>query len=329
MRILVSGIGLENFGSRLMLSSLMENIEGADWIIELPRNYYAINIKYILPIIFYKFGPIIPEILINKVLHRLGVVNLDSIDVVIDASGYIHDTESTMPLFTRKQRLFGTLNKYNIPILVAPHSYSGSTRNKFFFRELYSKAVKIYGRDQYTLEQLKDLGITTVDFSKDFVISGAYRLRKSTEDELLIIPNFKVDLKGFCSCVEMALKRKKWKTIKVVSFYRKEKKEEFDLLFNLIDSYNQLYTFEYSTEESEFSASLVISARFHGVCLAIYSQIDFMIHGWSEKYENLLKEYNLNINEDGVFSTEHIADLIMNARLQNQKFFDEVRRFLK
>ena len=329
MRILVSGIGLENFGSKLMLSSLMNNIEGADWIIELPRNHYSINVKYILPIVFYKFGSIIPKMLINKVLHRLGVVNIDSIDVVIDASGYIHDTESTMPLFTRKQRLFGTLNKYNIPILVAPHSYSGSATNKIFFRELYSKAVKIYGRDQYTLEQLKILGVTAVDYSKDFVVSGEYRFRKSTQDKLLIIPNFKVDLNDFCRCVETALKMKQWKTIKVVSFYRKEKMEEFDLLFNLIDSYNQLYTFEYATEDSEFSASLVISARFHGVCLAIYSQIDFMIHGWSEKYENLLKEYNLKINEEGVCITEHISELIIDARLQNQKFFDEVRRFHK
>lgn len=329
MKILVSGIGLENFGSRLMLASLMKNIEDVDWIIELPRNHYAINVKYILPIVFYKFGSFIPKLLINKVFHRLGVVDLESIDLVIDASGYIHDTETTMPLFQRKQRLFETLNKYSIPILIAPHSFSGTTTYKKFFRRLYSKASKIYGRDQYTLEELKHLGITTVDFSKDFVVSGSYSLKKSTEDELLIIPNFKVNLDDFCRCVEIALQMKKWKAIKVVSFYRKEKKGEFDLLFSLINTYNQTYTFEYATEEKQFSASLVISARFHGVCLAVYSQIDFMIHGWSEKYQNLLKEYNLKLNEDGVVSTEHIANLIMITKSQNQQLFNDVRKFLK
>lgn len=378
MLIDVVGVGFHGKGAMLMLESVMEEIKenfpNAN-ISTLAYNDYDLRAKkglYQRSLFEYKGIPInlFTSLLPKKIRDFYGIKVAKEVDVVIDASGFTYTDKWPISMIKTINKYYAYLKKNGKKVILMPQAFGPFSDEKYIseVKKLLSYADLIYARDTVSYSHIKDLvdDVNKIKISPDFTgrvkSKNQFDSYEKYRNKIAIVPNMRMFDKTTDN-----ISRNYYDSQKFTINYLMEKgytpyfmifdgdgdieiarklNKELELDLEIIEEENSLIA-----KEILGNSYAVISARFHALCSSLSQSVPSISIGWSHKYIELLKEYNVsecmidasNYSEDLV--SEKI-DILLNSdkrnnviqRLdkskteifdKNKKMWDEVIDFIR
>ncbi|MEJ2483939.1 MAG: polysaccharide pyruvyl transferase family protein [Gemmatimonadota bacterium] len=199
-----------------------------------------------------------------RVREKLGLVNPDEIDVVLDASGFIYsDQWNAKPARNLYRKIQGRARRRArlilLPQAMGPFEVPEVAEAS---RRLFERADLVFARDRESMQHLEKLGVDTpTALSPDFTMEVAPRA--SPDIELperfsAIVPNFRMVDKG----VEEPLRVVTHEDPRVLKWILSR-------------------------------AWIVVGSRFHGLVGALSQGVPTIAAGWSHKYPELFADFGV------------------------------------
>jgi len=320
MNILIDRVEFENKGSELMLRTIVIELQKSDQLyqIVLPRGVYLQNIGYcvennILPL-YGKLNSVKSKIY-HRVFKRHPYILPSEIDVILDAAGlrftdearlyYKNDTENL-------KKYYQSFTKPSLKIFFLPQSF-GPFKEDWSQQQIkivFNKAAYLYPREQISLAHLQEVfGRTTkIAVAPDFTclykpdVPMAKLLPLNTA--IIIVPNTRMITHGqsedgeymlFLKSIVQNLIDKREQVILLNHQGDADEKILLDLNTSLsvqLPILTNLNAIEVKAIIGR--AKLLISSRFHGVVSGLSQGVPTLCTGWSHKYGELLKDYEMS-----------------------------------
>lgn len=310
----VKGIGFPNKGADLLASAIYDqlNKRGYTMVME-PYGSYWDRAKYgagIKTRIDVKGINVLSPLSIfpKYVRDRMGWVNRAEIGLVLDASGYAYGDEWSKEL--ADQRILNEIKKLS-KVVMLPQTFGPFEKrsSKDVMGTILNGSAKVYAREGHGAQLVKDHFSTDLEVIPD--ITFGLDVDKAEKEGAIVIPNFQV-LSRFGekyldlltqSVVILAEKYGR------VSLLNHEGNKDLEICKNVrsralsIESGIQV---DICNPKSGLSAKKLISrsrfvltSRYHGLVSSLATSTPVTCIGWSFKYEEVLKLFDLEAPEAG------------------------------
>lgn len=328
MRIVLNGVETNNKGAELMLYAILQEIERRFPSATVYMPIFSIRqgldyVKTDLDIRFipnarilrlsYKFG--LPGILRRLRLPYLWATDtsaIQDIDYFIDASGFaISDqwapTRYTYSLWNNKLKGY---YEQGSKIIFLPQAFGPIEKQwtKKLVSVLSEKSSLIYARERLSYRYLQSAGVdkNKLRMSTDFtslvngIIPQSY---KNLFGAVAIIPNQKmidsgtIELDGYLSNIKTIIDVVRQHGYK--AYLLNHEGEEDEKLCHLIKNKVDVIPIVSGLNALEVkglisTAYLCVTSRFHGLASALNSCVPCLATGWSHKYEELYRDYDVD-----------------------------------
>lgn len=319
MNILIDRVEFENKGSELMLRTIVNELKlhyGSCQIV-LHRGVYLQNVGYctennILPL--YDSLRTFKSKIYHRIFKRHPYVLKAEIDVILDAAGLrFTDEASFYKNDTGKlKKYYQSFTKPSLKIFFLPQSF-GPFREDWSQQQIkivFNKAFYLYPREQVSLTHLEEVFGRTpkIAVAPDFTclykpdVPMAKLLPLNTA--IIIVPNTRMITHGQSEDGEYML------FLKIITQRLIDKGENIFLLNHQGDA-DEKILLDLNTSLSVQlpiltnlnaievkaiigRAKLLISSRFHGVVSGLSQGVPTLCTGWTHKYGELLKDYEMS-----------------------------------
>lgn len=335
MLIDVVGVGFHGKGAMLMLESVMEeileNIPSAE-ISTLAYNDYDLRAKkglYQRSIFEYKGIPInfFTSLIPKKIRAFYGIKVASEVDVVIDASGFTYTDKWPISMIKTINKYYAYLKRNGKKVILMPQAFGPFSDEEYIseVKKLLSYADLIYARDTVSYSYIKELvdDINKIKISPDFtgrvILKNKFKRYDKYRNKIAIVPNMRMFDKTTKRISQNYYDSQKFTINHLlqkgytpyfmifdgdgdIEIARKLNKE-LELELEIIEEENSLIA-----KEILGNSYAVISARFHALCSSLSQSIPSISIGWSHKYIELLKEYN--VSECMIDSSNYSENLV-------------------
>ncbi len=327
MYIQLLGVGLPNRGAELMARTVMEKFDAQfpDCIYCIDQNIpeferEALGLKKLRPYSARPFfsRPFFSHPFVSRPLKSQDykkpakdcpLIDHSKINVVVDISGFAYG-DFWKPSKAKK-RLFDMLSFWRarkIPLFIMPQALGSFTDPAFksYLKPSFNYAKIVCPRDQQSLTYAKEIGGSNFTLSSDITFSlkeGHDPRREDCEKNYsLIIPNSKIiasdtlDEESYIQLV-MGVINKLSSLGKKVYMLNHEGENDLKLCKKIgglanIETINPVNAIE--IKQRIAGADLVFTSRFHGLISSLATGTPPIVFGWSHKYREVLKEFDLS-----------------------------------
>lgn len=317
----VKGISFANKGAELMLHAIQAELEQraaavgrtVRWVVE-PEGPYQRRAAFGLwtktRYVRKRLNWLAPlQWLPQALREKLGFVNSDEIDLVLDASGFAYG--DTWPVGVARDRLASTIKMFNkqaIPVVLLPQALGPFTQPSIraTFKIIAKHADKIYARDEASQRHVAELNPQPSKLKRcpDFtnLVAGIpYVQFDANQHQVCIIPNAKMVEKR-----EDGDRYIDW-MVRVIEHAQKLQAKPFFLIHEatadraLVEQIQQRLAAAIPVLDPQHAlqikwvigrSQVVIGSRYHGLVSALAQQVPVIATGWSHKYQALLKDYD-------------------------------------
>ncbi|WP_079710652.1 polysaccharide pyruvyl transferase family protein [Paraliobacillus ryukyuensis] len=348
MRIELRGLNTTNKGAELMLHSIIQylsNKKDLSFVVDhttgtyLERAKLGLHQKLYLPKLGVRGNAISGKLIPQKLRKRYGLIPIDEIDVIIDASGFAYsDQWGTIPVKNAAE-YFEYQKQRNKKVILMPQAF-GPFKNeetKKYMKKLLSNVDLVFARDLVSYENLKELEVKTnnIVLSPDFTVLLKYDDKDDFKHLIgkgCIVPNYRMIDK----MSELEKKNYIDYLVSITNFLTKNQKNEFfylihdkgkdlELAKEILSRVDQ--KFEIVEENNPLLIKSIISnskftigSRFHGLVSALSNGVPSLGIGWSHKYRMLFEDYEVS-----QYVIDINKDLHSNQQIF-QKFLSEIEK---
>lgn len=308
----IKNVGFDNKGAELMLRTLCKELNGFNLVITPnTRLHYddfsklGLKMRLDLPrgriLNIEKLTRFLPK----RICSRIGVVNWNQIDTILDCSGLAYsdswgckDAEETL-------KLFKSAKKVNKTIIMLPQAYGPFRDEKLqkIMKQIFDLADIVYVRDNVSLGHCQSISDRNFIFSEDFTNiyhTSENAITPQENNYFTFIPNWRLVDKGQLSSEQLYSMISDAAEVAIAN----------NLKFRIVFHEGQDYTilnqelkikgFEvfYSNDIRKLINALLeskcaVSARYHAVATLLSNNIPTLALSWSHKYRELLDIYDL------------------------------------
>ncbi|GAP74580.1 hypothetical protein W04_1096 [Pseudoalteromonas sp. SW0106-04] len=324
------GVQFENKGAELMLYAAKQQLEkeNSSYILCLPANVNtpdakrklvgalrSVNLvknKYDFNWITYYF----PSFFRTWLRNNWGIVFESDINLVLDASGFAYGDQWNDLILRQVAQRVRRLKARGKPVVFLPQALGPFSRdsNRYWAEIAFSHAELVFPRETVSLEHVRQLSnainasqmpdFTNLLLPQDFSTSGA-----CASGKCVIIPNSKMlshkntntqwhdnyieilAMLGKLSLAEMT-------EVVILNHSGRDDKVLCEQLQKHLNYRASIITPENALEVKALigEAKCVVSSRFHGCVSALSQGVPCLATGWSHKYQELFKEYQMGDN---------------------------------
>lgn len=341
--VLILGVGKHNFGAELMLRSILHHApKDNTYVIEAslnsapPELYYPLAVRPLAVLNFrgrrfttmFSFIP-------SRLIKLFGLIRLKEIDLVLDASGFAYSDQWGKSAFKQLSYYKNRVDTY----IMLPQAFGPFDILDEKYTNLLKTVTSVYSRDRVSMDYLKRIGIKSrcyPDFTSSFVRElVSHNSCANRTVFACVVPNVRMmDMidspyeKFLLDLTQSLSERGKVKII----YQSSEDKKVFEHLFPNYDCFQPRSTIEYI--EVLNTAEVIFSSRYHACAIGLSIGVPVFCQGWSHKYEELYKEYEipeLLINDvkevESLLSSNVITDMTQKINIHNivlEKTIDEL-----
>ncbi|MEJ2540807.1 MAG: polysaccharide pyruvyl transferase family protein [Gemmatimonadota bacterium] len=241
-----------------------------------------------------------------RVREKLGLVNPDEIDVVLDASGFIYsDQWNAKPARNLYRKVQGRARRRArlilLPQAMGPFEVPEVAEAS---RRLFERADLVFARDRESMQHLEKLGVDTpTALSPDFTMEVAPRA--SPDIELperfsAIVPNFRMVDKGvgaeeYLHFLAHTVTRLRERELNPLVLLHDANRDH-----EVVDRLTLEEPLRVVTHEDPrvlkwilSRAWIVVGSRFHGLVGALSQGVPTIAAGWSHKYPELFADFGV------------------------------------
>ncbi|MDM7490519.1 polysaccharide pyruvyl transferase family protein [Rhodococcus sp. CSLK01-03] len=233
-----------------------------------------------------------------------GLVTLNRLDGVLDASGYALGDPWGMHTAKWIARKYSQWNARGVRIVALPQSYGpfvtpglGET-----VRSALSHCDLVIARDEQSYQNLMSIGVdpSICMVSPDITIAaGVGGPGKSRERRLVIVPNYNIVERNprveYIDCLRATCEWGASRGYKVVGLLH-EGVRDLRILQEVADQ-APLEVLDdlrgWAVKEYIANSSLVVAGRYHAVVAALSTETPVVTHSWSHKYRELLRDFGV------------------------------------
>lgn len=331
----IKNVGFDNKGAELMLRTILQQLVDFKFVITPNErlvyhdfSHLRLSMRLDLPRNSFLTLEHICQFLPKKIRHRIGVVNFQEVDVILDCSGLAYSDDWGVADAIKCLSLFKKAKKKNKKIIMLPQAFGPfeNLRLKNIMKQIFTLADKVYVRDQVSLTHCLSVVDRDYEVCPDF--TNIYHkidleAEKNKNNVVTFVPNYRlVDKHGISvnDMVKYALIAKDMSSKNGLKFQVLINEEKDFELFNSAFSESGLNCY-YSKNIEDLTrklaeSSFVISGRYHAAATALSCNVPTMCLAWSHKYLELLRIYGME---------DYINDLdsFDNYKVQLQDLFSE------
>lgn len=347
MLIDVVGIGFHGKGAMLMLESIIQEvnngIQSAEFATLAYKDYQLRARKglYQRCLFEYRGFPInfFTTIIPHKIRSFYGIKVANDIDVILDASGFTYTDKWPLSVIKTTNKYYSYLRKRGKKIVLLPQAFGpfNDHRYKNEMKKLIQYADLVYARDIVSYNYIKafvdnsqKLKISP-DFTGKVKLTSEYKFGEKYRGNVAIVPNIRMLDKTDSNVSQNYYNSQKYIISNLVSqgyapyfmifdgdgdiSIAKKINTDLNLNLDIVEENDALVA-----KAILGNSYAVISARFHALCSSLSQEVPSLSIGWSHKYQELLKEYNVSecIVDVTNYSTEYIRGK-MEIILDEQK----------
>jgi polysaccharide pyruvyl transferase WcaK-like protein len=321
LNVEIKGIDFNNKGALLMLESIICEFKRRN----VEANFYCLLSKDAKLRKFYPVGFTFPRHLAgvyvgfidslvpNRISKIINHIKIKDIDVVIDSSGFAYgDTwgaEKASARMGTKSHKYSSKTKYiMLPQALGPFD---NRKLKEEMKYILRKVDVIFARDQQSynfLSSIEDAKLDNVSISPDFTQSlyskynGSKFIYKKNEKSAFVVPNIKIIEKQLINRKQYVQWFVDFIKVGIVKGYNMsiinhEGKGDGELCNEIASSFDSVEVLT-SVDPLELKAMINtydfgLVSRYHAAVSSLCQSIPVGIIGWSHKYKELARDYNM------------------------------------
>jgi polysaccharide pyruvyl transferase WcaK-like protein len=318
----VKGIAFPNRGAELLLMACLEQLISRKYLIATePYSPYHYKVAYPLytktRIDRFGINLIYPFSLLPKYIReRLGLVKGSELSLILDASGYAYG--DPWPVSLAKQRLLN--EKLSCPKIMLPQSFGPFTsrKNIDIAKRLADKCSLIYAREEEGASNFEKVTGRQISVIPDITFLLSSDTGQACRD-IVIVPNFQVYKRNgdlYLDCLKKVIKELV-NNRRMVTILNHEGEKDRKISSEIIEGMGVIgsqveYLEPSSGNEAKgiiSTAKFILTSRYHALISALASAVPCMALGWSFKYEEALKNFDID-SANLIGSPEKIVEII-------------------
>lgn len=350
MNIEIVGINFYNKGAELMLLTLenliKDDFKGGNICLNLNSgNYFSIRNKG-YRLVTFRFSSKLPfigkllnsfcKILPPRVREILGLVLIEEIDLILDASGFLYSDQWGKSGCENAARYYESQKHRQCKIVLLPQAFGPFElkENLNAFRRMLKNVNLGFARDRKSYDHILKAApneIFKIKISGDFtnLVNAQFTNKyQKYKDFILVVPNYRMlDKKNKDSYLNYLVSVTDWLC---------RNKMKFAFLIHELDKDYNIYkrvsksirgNIDCIKESNPLiikgiigNSKLLIASRYHSIVNALNQGVPVIATGWSHKYKLLMQDYNLSFLLIDEQAEDHSPELLLANLLNDESY---------